>query len=77
MTRLFPRKVIDMSSRIPTDPKLLEAAARLADLPLSAERIAQLVPAMDGFYALLDPLHRSDPGETAPAFAFRARWEER
>jgi hypothetical protein len=65
-----------MSDRVPTDPKLLEAAARLADLPLSSERIAQLVPAMDGFFQLLDALHQCDPGETAPAFAFRAKWEE-
>jgi hypothetical protein len=69
--------VIDMAQRVPTDPKLLEAAARLADLDLSPERIAQLVPAMDGFYALLDALHRGEPGETPPAIAFRAQWTER
>jgi hypothetical protein len=66
-----------MPTRVPTDPMLLQAAARIADLPLSAERIAQLVPAMDGFYQLLDALHQCDPGETAPAFAFRAKWEDR
>ena len=64
-----------MSSRVPTDPQTLEAAARLAGLKLSPERIAQLVPAMDGFYTLLDALDRGDLGETAPAFAFRAKWE--
>lgn len=64
-----------MSSRVPTDPQTLEAAARLAGLSLSPERIAQLVPAMDGFYTLLDALDRGDLGETAPAFAFRASWE--
>jgi hypothetical protein len=69
--------VIDMPQRVPTDPKLLEAAARLADLELSPERIAQLVPAMDGFYALLDALHRGELGETPPAIAFRAKWTER
>jgi hypothetical protein len=77
MDKYFPRKVIDMPTRVPTDPKLLEAAARLADLPLTDERIAQLVPAMDGFYALLDALHRGDLGEAPPAIAFRAKWEER
>jgi hypothetical protein len=66
-----------MPQRVPTDPKLLEAAARLADLELSPERIAQLVPAMDGFYALLDALHRGELGETPPAIAFRAKWTER
>jgi hypothetical protein len=30
---------------------------------------------MDGFYTLLDALDRADLGETAPAFAFRAKWE--
>jgi hypothetical protein len=64
-----------MSSRVPTDPQTLEAAARLAGLTLSPERIAQLVPAMDGFYTLLDALDQGDLGETAPAFAFRAKWE--
>lgn len=66
-----------MSSRVPTDPALLEAAARLAELSLSPERIAQLVPAMDGFYTLLDALNQGDLGETPPAFAFRAKWEDR
>lgn len=66
-----------MTQRVPSDPRLLEAAARLADLPLSAERIAQLVPEMNGFYQLLDALHSADLGETPPAIAFRARWTER
>lgn len=64
-----------MSSRVPTDPKLIEAAARLAALTLSPERIAQLVPAMTGFYTLLDALDQGDLGETPPAMAFRAKWE--
>jgi len=64
-----------MSSRTPTDQALIAAAARLAELPLSSDRIAQLVPAMDGFYALLDALKQGDLGETPPAFAFRAKWE--
>jgi hypothetical protein len=69
--------VIAMTKRVPADPALLEAAARLSDLPLSPERIRELVPAMDGFYAMLDALHATDLGETAPAIAFRAKWEER
>lgn len=66
-----------MTGRTPTDIELLAAAARLTSLPLSRERLEQLVPAMDGFYALLDPLDRADLGETPPAFAFRAAWEAR
>ena len=66
-----------MRSRVPTDPQTLEAAARLAGLELSPDRIAQLVPAMDGFYALLDPLHGTELGDTPPAIAFHARWAGR
>lgn len=66
-----------MSQRTPTDLKLLEAAARLADLPLDPQRLAQLQPDVNGFFQLLDALHSSDLGETPPAIAFRARWAER
>lgn len=64
-----------MKPRVPADPQLLESAARLTGLELSPERVAELVPAMDGFYQLLGALDRPDLGESAPAFAFRARWE--
>lgn len=66
-----------MSSRTPTDVELLAAAARLGGLELSPERLSELVPAMDSFYAMLDPLSRADQRETPPAFAFRADWEGR
>ena len=66
-----------MTARTPTTPAMIESAAKIADLPLSAERVAELVPAMDGFYAMLDALHQGEPGETPPAIAFRARWEVR
>lgn len=56
---------------------MIEAAAKIADLPLSPERTAELVPAMDGFYALLDALHQGELGETPPAIAFRAAWDGR
>ena len=62
-------------SRVPPDAALLEAAARLANLPLSPERAAQLVPAMDGVFQMLDALNQGALGETAPAFAYRAKWE--
>lgn len=63
-----------MSLRTPTDTSLLEAAAKIADLKLERERLAQLVPEMDGFYVLLDALHGSELGETPPAIAFNASW---
>lgn len=66
-----------MPARTPTNAPMIEAAAKIADLPLSPERIAELVPAMDGFYTLLDALHQGDLGETPPAIAFRAKWEGR
>ncbi len=66
-----------MTTRLPTDPQLLAAAARLSDIEPTPDRLAELVPAMNEFYALLDALHRDELGETAPAIAFRARWEER
>lgn len=63
-----------MTTRVPPDPKLLEDAARLANLPLTPDRAAQLVPAMDGVFRMLDALDQGALGETAPAFAFRATW---
>ncbi|NDG40419.1 MAG: hypothetical protein EBY28_13820 [Betaproteobacteria bacterium] len=61
--------------RYPTDPALLEAAARLANLPLTPARAVELAPSMDGVFQLLDALNQAALGETAPAFAFRANWE--
>jgi len=66
-----------MTSRTPTDPELLAAAARLSGIDPSPERLAQLVPAMNDFYALFDALHRCELGETPPAIVFRAKWGER
>lgn len=66
-----------MTQRVPSDPKLLEAAACLADLHLSEKRISQLVPDVSAFFQLLDALHANDLGETPPAIAFHARWTER
>lgn len=64
-----------MKPRIPTDLESLAAVARISGIAPSAERLAQLVPAMDEFYGLLDALHQSELGETPPAIAFRAKWE--
>jgi hypothetical protein len=65
-----------MSQRTPTNPALIEAAARLAQLPIDPQRCAQLVPDMDGFFQLLDGLHTTDLGETPPAFAYRSQWDK-
>jgi hypothetical protein len=66
-----------MSMRTSTDTSLVEAAAKLADMALDPARAAQLVPAMDGFYALMDVLHSTELGETPPAIAFHASWAGR
>ena len=65
-----------MENRTPTDPDLLTAAARLAGVQISPTRHAQLMPAMNEFYHLLDALHLGDLGETPPAIAFRAHGPE-
>ncbi len=61
--------------RCPTDPALIESAARLASLPLTPARAVELAPAMDGVFQLLDALNQAELGETAPAFSFHAHWE--
>lgn len=61
-----------MVNRTPVDPDLLAAAARLAGVQIAPARNAQLMPAMNEFYQLLDTLHRGDLDETPPAIAFRA-----
>ena len=61
-------------TRLPLGPDLLLAAARLANLPLSQDRVAQLVPVMDVTCQLLDALVQGELGETAPATAFDAAW---
>lgn len=63
-----------MPNRTPVDPKLIEAAARLADLPLTAARAAELVPAVNDTFGALDALARSTLGDVQPAFAYRAQW---
>lgn len=65
-----------MKTRLPVDSGLLEAAARLGNLPLPAGRATELVPVMDGVFAMLDSLDQGRLGETAPASAFNAAWEK-
>ena len=63
-----------MANRVPTDPDLLQAAARLGNLPLTPARAAELVPVMEGVFGMLDSLDQGSLGETAPACAFNAAW---
>jgi Asp-tRNA(Asn)/Glu-tRNA(Gln) amidotransferase C subunit len=63
-----------MNARLPSDKALIEAAARLANLPLTAQRAEQLVPVMDDIFQMLDALEQLSLGEAAPAFAYQAKW---
>ncbi len=63
-----------MNARTPADAGLLLAAARLAELDLDQTRAAELVPVMDGVFAMLGTLHADDFGEVPPATSFRASW---
>lgn len=63
-----------MTPRQPSDKALIEAAARLANLPLTAQRAEQLVPVMDDIFQMLDALKQLSLGESAPAFAYHANW---
>lgn len=65
-----------MTKRLPVDPALLEAAARLGNLSLPAGRAAELVPAMDGVFGMLDSLDQGSLGETPPSAAYNAAWEK-
>ena len=61
--------------RTPTNAGTLTTLAGNARLELSPERAAALVPALNGVLELLDSLDEVKLGETAPAFAYRAKWE--
>lgn len=66
-----------MSARTPTDSERLVVAARIGGIEPEPQRLVQLVPVMNDFFALLDQLHRDELGETPPAIAFRAAWGDR
>lgn len=61
--------------RTPTDSDIVSVLAKHARLDLAPERAAELAPALDGILDLLDSLDDVKLGETAPAFAYRAKWE--
>ena len=61
--------------RTPTNADIVGTLASHSRVELSHERAAALSPALDGVLELLDSLDAVELGETAPAFAFRAKWE--
>lgn len=63
-----------MKTRPPSDKVLILAAARLANLPLTAQRAEQLAPIMDDIFQMLDALGQLSLGEAAPACAYQAKW---
>ena len=65
-----------MPARSSVDKDLVEAAARLGNLSLPADRAAELVPLMSEVFTLLDSLDHGGLGETPPACAFDASWRE-
>lgn len=73
----FTMSTTPVMPRTPVSLDMVAMAARIGGLEPSTERLAQLTPAMDGFYSLFDALHRDDLGETPPAFAFQAQWDRR
>ncbi len=52
----------------------IAALAKSARLDLSEERIAVQTEVMPGIFQMLDALDEVPVGETAPAFAYRAKW---
>ena len=62
--------------RTPTNADVVAGAARHSRLDLEPERASALAPVLDGILELLDSLDEVELQETAPAFAYRAKWEE-
>lgn len=56
------------------DPAAVAALARVARLPLTAERLAVVAPALAGLYADFDALDALSLGEVPPQAAFDPRW---
>ena len=55
----------------------LKAIAGIARLKVPAERHQALTPAVQGIFDLLDGFDRVTLGETPPADAYGAKWDER
>jgi len=54
----------------------IAALAKAASLDLADDRKEMLVAVMSDTFSLLDTLKAVKAGETAPAFAFQAKWEK-
>jgi hypothetical protein len=62
--------------RTPVDLATVVTLARAARLQLGQARAEELAGTMDVVFGLLDRLDEVALGETAPAFAYRAKWAE-
>ena len=62
--------------RIPITTDEIATLAKAARLDLPTERQELLAETMAGIFELLDSLDSVDIGETAPAMAFHAKWED-
>jgi Asp-tRNA(Asn)/Glu-tRNA(Gln) amidotransferase C subunit len=62
--------------RIPITTDEIATLAKTARLDLPTERHELLVETMTGIFELLDSLDGVELGETAPAMAFNAKWED-
>lgn len=54
--------------------EILSAVSKLADLDLSAERLAALTPQMQGYMALFGMLDALDYSDLEPVTVFSAEW---
>ncbi|MBT3331725.1 MAG: hypothetical protein HOK21_22395 [Rhodospirillaceae bacterium] len=61
--------------RTPVKKEDIAAMAKAARLDIPEGRAELLVETMDEVFQMLDSLDGVELGETAPAFAYRAKWE--
>lgn len=61
--------------RTPLTKEDIAALSKAARLELPKERVEPLAETLDGVFQMLDSLDDVELGETAPAFAYRAKWE--
>lgn len=54
----------------------IASMSKAASLDLNDDRQEILLAIMSDTFGLLDTLKAIKPGETAPAFAFQAKWEK-
>jgi Asp-tRNA(Asn)/Glu-tRNA(Gln) amidotransferase C subunit len=62
--------------RTPVEAADVITLARAARLQLSEARAAELAGTMSAIFGLLERLDEVALGETAPAFAFQAKWAD-